>query len=129
MAETIRVWRRSPFLSGFENQRHEDAEDHCRRDAAGGGGQASGQNAQPALFRHSLGNALRQGVAKARQGHGGPGTAPVGDGLVHAQRTEDDACHHIARQDACGGELRLVDQNLADGAQDTAAEERVERGQ
>ena len=125
-AAAARVLRKAPFFSRLENQRHKDAEYHSRRDAAGGGGEAAGKDPQPALFRHGLGHALCQSMAEARQGYGGTGTAPVGNGLVYAQGAEDHAHHYVARQNAGGGELGFVDQDLADGAQDTAAEECVE---
>lgn len=48
-------YRLSP---GLEQQRHQYAENHGRRDSAGSGGETAGKNAQPALFGNSLGNAF-----------------------------------------------------------------------
>ena len=52
--------------------------------------------------------------------------APVGQGLVQPHGAENDARHHIACQDAGGGQLGAVDEELPDGAEDAAAEKRVE---
>ena len=47
-------------------------------------------------------------------------------GLMKAQALQQHPGHHIACQDPGGGQLGLIDQHLADGAEDAAAEERVE---
>ena len=65
-------------------------------------------------------------MAEACQGHRGPGAAPLDQGLIQPQGAEQHARHHIARQDAGGGQLGLVDDDLSHGAQDAAAEKRVE---
>ena len=65
-------------------------------------------------------------MAEARQRHRGPRAAPLGQGLVKPQGAEENSRHHVARQDAGGGKLGFVNENLPDGAQDAAAEKRVE---
>ena len=65
-------------------------------------------------------------MAEAGQGDRGPGAAPVSQGLVQPYGAEKNARHHIARQNAGGGQLGAVNEDLPDGAEDAAAEKRVE---
>lgn len=115
-----------PFIAWLENQGHDNAEYHRRRNAAGSGGQTAGKDAQPALLSDGFLHAFCKGVAKAGQGHGGAGAAPVHQRLVQPQGTEKHTDYHVACQNAGGGQLCLVNENLADGAEDAAAEERFE---
>ena len=63
---------------------------------------------------------------KPVRGDRGPGAAPLGQGLIQPQGTEQHAHYHVSGENAGGGQLSLVDDDLSHGAQDTAAEKRVE---
>ena len=65
-------------------------------------------------------------MAEAREGDRGSGAAPFDQRLVKSQRAEGHAGHHISGEDAGRGQLGLVDEDLTDGADQPAAEERVE---
>lgn len=73
------------------------------------GRQTTSEDTQPALLRHRLFNALGQRVAKARQGHRGPGSAPICQWLIQTHGTEEHAGDHIARQNTGGGQPGAVD--------------------
>ncbi len=111
----------STFILRFEDNCHEHAEKHRRRNAACRGGKSAGKCAQNPLLGHSLGYPLSQTIAEARQGHRGSGSAPIHHILIHAHRLEQHPRYHITREDPGWGELRLVDEQLADGAQHAAA--------
>ena len=81
--------------------------------------------AQQSLFRHGLRHPLGQAVAKARQGHRGPGSAPICQWLIQTHGTEEHAGDHIARQNTGGGQPGAVDQNLPHSAEKSAAEKCV----
>ena len=89
-------------------------------------GEPAGEDADPAIGGHRLPDALGQRVAEACQGDRGPGAAPLGQGLIQPQGTEQHAHYHVSGENAGGGQLSLVDDDLSHGAQDTAAEKRVE---
>ena len=115
----------SPLAAGAEQHRHGNAAHHRRGNTAGRRGEAAGEHAQPPFLRNSLGCPLGKKMAEARQGYGGTGTAPVRQRLIEAQSAEEHPRHHVAREDAGGGQLGPVDEDLPHGAEDAAAEERV----
>ena len=78
------------FGFGFKEQRYQKAEKDRGGDPSCGGGDPAGEDAEKALFRHCLFNALRQQLAEAGQRDGGPGSAPVGDGFIQADTPQDD---------------------------------------
>ena len=51
-------------------------------------GEPAGEDADPAIGGHRLPDALGQRVAEACQGDRGPGAAPLGQGLIQPQGTE-----------------------------------------
>ena len=114
-------------VHGIEADRNRsDARHHGGRDAPRRSGEPAGEDADPAIGGHRLPDALGQRVAEACQGDRGPGAAPLGQGLIQPQGTEQHAHYHVSGENAGGGQLSLVDDDLSHGAQDTAAEKRVE---
>ena len=113
------------LVSRLEDQGYHHGGDYRCGDAACCGRQTTSEDTQPALLRHRLFNALGQRVAKARQGHRGPGSAPICQWLLQTPGTEEHAGDHIARQNTGGGQPGAVDQNLTHGAEKSAAEKCV----
>lgn len=90
------------LVSRLEDQGYHHGGDYRCGDAACCGRQTTSEDTQPALLRHRLFNALGQRVAKARQGHRGPGSAPICQWLIQTHGTEEHAGDHIARQNTGG---------------------------
>ena len=116
----------STFFLGLEENGCQHGKDHRCGDAAGGSGEAAGEDAYRPLFRHGLGHALGKTVSEAGEGDGGAGAAPVHQILIDAHRLQKHSGHHIAGEDAGGGQLGAVDEQLAGGAEDAAAEKCVQ---
>lgn len=115
-----------PFFSGFilrfEKKACQKPREHRSRDAAGGGGQAARENAEKAFFVHGLFNALGDEISESRQRDGSARARKFDERLIDAHGTQRDAYDHIADEDTRGGELRFVDEDLADEAQRPADE-------
>ena len=117
---------RLSFVAGLAEEGGEGGEDDRRGDAAGGGRQAARERAEQPALRHGLRHALRQRIAEAGQRDGCARAAPVDEVLVDADGLQQNARHDVAREDARGCQLRAVDENLPDGAEQSAAEKRVQ---
>src|SRR5699024_10726227 len=65
---------------------------------------------------------LGQQIAEAGEGHGGSCSAPLHQPGVDPESTQNHPGHHIGDQDAGGGEGGLVNENLPDEAEGSAAE-------
>ena len=113
----------SPFWLRLEEKGDEIAEEHRRRDASRRRGHAARESAQEALLLHRLGDSLGQEIAETGEGDGGPRAAPLHQGLIEAQSSQDHAHDHIEHQDLGGGQLGLVDEHLSDKAEGPAAQE------
>ena len=62
-------------------------------------------------------HAFRQQIAEPGQRHGRPRARPTRKRLIDADSAEQHTRHHIQREDARRGQLRLVDQNLTNHTQ------------
>ena len=68
----------STLFFGLEENGCQHGKDHRCGDAAGGGGKATGEDAQRSLFRHGLSHALGETVSEAGEGDSGAGAARSG---------------------------------------------------
>ena len=104
----------------FENQTRQESGEDGGGDAACGGLQTAGEDAQKAAFRDCLPHALGQGVAEPQQGHRGTRPGEVHQGLIDPGTAQDHPQYHIAHQDPGGSQLGIVDEQLGRQAQSAA---------
>lgn len=108
------------FVLRLENQRDEKAEENRRRDSRRGRAEPAGEDAQESALLHRFSHTLGKGITKARERHGCARPGEVRKGLIDAERAEDDARDNVSGQNARGGKLGIIYQNLTDDAQHPA---------
>ena len=113
----------SVLVVAAAHQRTDHAADKAGGDACSRGGQPAGQDADGSLFGKGGAHAFGKQMPEAQQGNGGTAACKLGQRRVPPKGREHHARHHIACQDAGGGQGGQVEKELAHHADGPACSE------
>ena len=112
--------RRLKQNCGAQTKKHGSRNAPCRRS------NTAGKCTEQALLRHRLSDTFRQCAAKSQQRHSRARTRPLLERLIHANRRQYHAKHHIGSQNARRCQSGFVNQNLAQRADSPSCYKRIE---